>query len=608
MGMVLSMGNEEHRPDRGSRFFGRMVACVCVLALLLSLPASALAQDDVSFTASVDRTSVTSDETVTLELTLSGAFRASDQPQIPPLEGFAVVGTSQSSQFSMVNGTVSTRVSFVYRLQPTGTGTLTVPAIPITVGGRTYRTQPIIVEVTQGGTPRSEGPTLEAPESASPPGELAGQDLCVEAGVDVGSPVVGQQTVYYFRLYQAVQLSGQPHLDWPDFSGFMSYDLTPNLQYYEEVAGRRYLVTEVRRALFPTTPGIVPLGPSVLTVPGGFFSRDMVLRTESVEVDVRSLPEGKPEGFSGLVGEFSIEAHVEPTDGKVNEPVTLSVRVHGVGNVSLAVDPCGGDGMELPDWRVFDPQVTTSVEQEGDRIRGEKLFERPLVPKTDGELTIPGFGLDFFDPVAGEYRHVETESLTVRVEAGEPQTPGPMIIGEGKHDVMVLTSDIRHIKPAPPSLSLGGVALYSRPAYWLAWIVSSAAVAGAWLWSQRRHRLGQDVGYHRAQRARRVARRRLARVGRLVPSDEDAAYAAIAGALSSYLADKFNLPVAGLTRSAVRAVLDAASVPESLVGRCLDSLDWADSGRFAPVAAGRKGAELIAEVEQVIAELEERIA
>jgi hypothetical protein len=599
-----------HHASRITYYVLRILVLFSVIALLLNLAAPAFAQDDITFTASVDRTSVTTDEFLTLELRLAGAFNRSSQPQLPPLDGFAVLGSSQSSQFSIVNGAMSSQVVFTYRLQPIKTGTLTIPAVSIQMGSQTYQTEPITVEVAQGAAPQAGQPTVEAPPDATAPSQLAGQDLYVEADVSKVKPVVGQQIIYRFRLYQAINLLRQPSLDWPDFTGFLGYDLSPNNQYYHQTAGRRYLVTEVRRALFPTARGEVTIGPAALTIPGDLFNRAVQLQTDPVAVDVRPLPDGDeaPAAFAGAVGQYEIEAWVEPAESRVNEPVTLFVRVTGVGNVSTLPDPTEGMEDALTGWRVYDPQVTTNVGQDGDFIRGEKLFERPLVPRTEGELIIPSFGLVFFDPEVNEYCQMQSEPLVVQVAPGEAQAPGPVVVGTGKQDVIVLASDIRHIKPAPPALMTGRTSLLAQPLYWVGWGMPLLTVAGTWLWDRRRRYLAHDVAYARAQRARRLARRRLSEARKLVTADEDAAYAAVACALTAYLGDKWNLPAAGLTRQGIRQTLTASSVPDDLVDRLHLCLDWADSGRFAPVAAGRDAGDLIEQAEAVIAQLEEWMA
>jgi hypothetical protein len=598
-----------HSGLRVAYYVLRYVSPLCIILLGLANPANA--QDDVTFTASVDRSTITTDDLLTLQLTLTGAFNNANQPQLPVLEGFAVVGSSQSSQFSIVNGRTSSQVVFTYRLQPIETGSLTIPAIPIKMDGQTYRTEPIGIEVAQGSSPQAQQPTREAHADTSAPGELSGQNIYVEAEVDNLAPVVGQQIVYHFRLYQAVNLLSQPQLSWPNFTGFLGYELSPSTQYYQQAAGKQYLVTEVRRALFPTAGGQVTIGPATLTVPGDFFNRGVQLQTQEVTVNVHPLPEGPPEDFAGAVGQFEIEAWIEPAEGRVNEPVTLFVRVFGAGNVSTLPDPTQGVEETLLGWRVYDPQVTTDVSQDGDVIQGEKLFERPLVPKTDGDLTIPPLALSYYDPEAGMYHRVETEPLAVRVAPGEAQTPGPVFAGTGKQDVVVLASDIRHIKPAPPALVTNHTSLLEQPFYWLGWGMPLLTVAGTWLWDRRRQHLAHDIAYARAQRARRHARQRLSEARKLVRTgkseDENAAYATVAHAVTSYLGDKLDLPAAGLMRNSTQQALSTSSVPTELIDRVLACLDWADSGRFAPVAAGRKAEDLVQEAEEIIARLEESI-
>lgn len=585
----------------------RTLALACAVSLLVALPAPAFAQDDITFTASVDRTAITTDDVLTLLLTLTGTFNSSGQPQLPPLEGFAVVGTSQSSQFSIVNGKTASKVVFTYKLQPTSIGALTIPAIPLQMRGKTYQTEPIAIEVTQGAAPQPQQPSQTAPPDATTPGELAGQDLYAEAEVDISRPVVGQQIIYRFRLYQAVQLFSQARLGWPEFTGFLGQDLSPNNQYQLTASGRQYLVTEVRRALFATRSGEFTIEPTVLVIPGDVFNPQVELETEPVSVRVRPLPKAAPEGFTGAVGQFEIEGWVEPTETQVNEPVTLFVRVAGTGNISLLPDPTRGAEGRLVGWRVYDPEITSEITQDGDAIQGEKLFRRLLVPTAEGELEIPYFELAFFDPAAGTYRQVQTVPLVVSVLPGEAQVPGPIIVGDGKQDVILLGSDIRHIKPAPPAVRVGRTPLLDQPLYWLGWGLPPLLVAGTWLWERRRRSLVRDVAYARAQRARRLGRRRLAEARRLVKGDEHMAYSVVARALTEYLGDKCNLPSAGLTRDVIDQTLTACAVPEPLVARLMACLDWADSGRFAPVAAGRSVHELIAEAEVTMAELDERI-
>ncbi len=566
------------------------------------------AQGEISVTADVDRTTVSTDHVLTLTLTVSGDFQQLGDPQLPLFSGFNVVGSRRSSQFSMVNGVVTARTVFSYQLQPADAGTFTIDPITILVNGRSYQTDPITVQVTLGATPTQSPDSKDAGSPPpSSPGELAGQDFYVDADVDNHSPYVGQQIIYHFRFYQAVNLFNQPRLDWPAFSGFWTESLTPNSVYEQTTAGRRYRVTDVRQALFPTAPGRAIIPSATLTVPGDLFNPDIVLESEAVEVDVRPLPANAPDGFTGVVGAFEITARIEPAEARVNEPVTLFVRVWGTGNPTTLPDPTTDAEAILSEWRVYDPQITTNVSQNGEIIQGEKIFERLLVPKTEGRMSIPSFSLVVFDPAAEAFRRIETEPLVIQVHPGENIANSLSNGANNKQDIAVLASDIRHIKAAPPSLTTHQNIYLEQPTYWLAWLLAPLFVVLTWAWERRQRRLSSDVAYARAQRARRVARKRLSQARKSARKDEEAAYATVARALNDYMGDKFNLPSAGLTRDAVRAELYSQSVPEDLVHRSLACFDWADSGRFAPVAAGRGIGELVAEAEAIVERLEQTI-
>jgi hypothetical protein len=56
----------------------------------------------------------------------------------------------------------------------------------------------------------------------------------------------------------------------------------------------------------------------------------------------------------------------------------------GAGNINALPDPTALSEDAFPGWRVYDPKVTTNVGQQGSTIQGEKVFERLLVPKTEG--------------------------------------------------------------------------------------------------------------------------------------------------------------------------------------------------------------------------------
>ncbi len=283
------------------------LALALAIGLLVAAVYPAMAQSPV--TAEVDRNRLSTGETLTLSITISGGNAGS--PQMPMLDGFQIVGTSRSSQISIINGKMSSQAIYYYVLQPIETGILTLPGIPVVIDQQTYITQPITVEVTQGTAPAA--PQQNAPANPTEPisEEFNGQDLYVEAEVDNPTPYVGEQITHTFRFYRAINLSGQPSYEGPNFNGFWNESETGQIDYDITIGNRLYRVVELTTVLFPTSAGEHMIDAAALTLPGSLFTRGTRLTTEPIKINVQPLPVPAPEGFHGAVGQFSIATSLD---------------------------------------------------------------------------------------------------------------------------------------------------------------------------------------------------------------------------------------------------------------------------------------------------------
>jgi hypothetical protein len=555
-----------------------LVLLVVLTALLM--PGHALGQETI--TAQADRTSLSTDETLNLVVTLNAAVMNTPIPALPNLDGFSVVGSSTSSQFSIVNGAMSSQVVYSYRLRPYETGDVVIDAVSVTVDGLTYSTEPVTVHVTQGTGAAPSAPLVQqGPPSGepAPPSEgLAGQDIFVEALVDNPTPFVGEQVVHSFRLYQASSSFGQPQYQAPSFTGFWSEHESSQYKYRVQAAGRVYQVTEVQTILFPTAAGPVTIDSARLTTAGSLFSSGRTLQTKPVALDVKPLPPNAPAGFGGAVGQFSMEASVEPVDGKVNEPLTWHVTLHGVGNVTTAPDPVWP---EIPGWRSFESNATVNTEVRDGKAVGSRVYERLLVPGRDGEFTLPSLEYAYFDPALGEYHTLRTDPVPVSVAPGDPETPVPPLLQSGEKETIVQTAtDIRHLKPVPSELTVGAQPLTESALYWVAWAFPLFGAAGYLAWQRRQQHWERNGGLARSAQARKKAKR----VINQARTEKGDAYSAVGQILTTYLADKLDRPVAGLTHQALEEVLAGKGVTPDLIERVEVCLVSSELGRFAPGA------------------------
>ena len=556
-----------------------------LLVALTALLTPGYAQGQETITAQVDRTSLSTDEILNLVVTLNASAMSTPTPSLPSLEGFSVVGSSTSSQFSIVNGAMSSQVVYSYRLRPYQTGDLVIDPVSVTVNGLTFSTEPVTVHVTQGTGAAPSAPSSSPVQQGPPPGEpappaegLAGQDIFVEAVVDYPTPFVGQQVVYSFRLYQASSSWGQPQYHAPTFTGFWSEHESSQFKYRVQAAGRIYQVTEVQAILFPTSAGQVTIEPARLTTPGSLFRSGRTLQTKPVSLDVQPLPPDAPAGFSGAVGRFGMEASVEPVEGKVNEPLTWHVMLSGEGNITTAPDPVWP---EMPGWRGFESEATVSSEVREGVAVGSRVYERLLVPSRDGDFTVPSLEYVYFDPAVGEYHTIRTEPVPVSVAPGEPGTPVPALRLNGtKETILQTATDIRHLKPLPSGLNMSEQPVTESSLYWVAWVFPVFGAAGYLVWQRRQQYWESNGGLARSAQARKKAKKAIAQTRK----EKGGAYSAVGQILTTYLADKLDRPVAGLTHQALDEVLAGKGIEPDLVERVEVCLVSSELGRFAPGA------------------------
>lgn len=127
-------------------------------AFLLGMGVFAHAQD-VAFSASVDKTTVILGNPIQLTLTLTGDIAGAQLPPLELPEGFAVVGRSQSTNFSIHDGSVEQSVSLVYVLIPQITGTFDLGPFTVSHGRQQLKTSSISITVKKAPfRPRPELP------------------------------------------------------------------------------------------------------------------------------------------------------------------------------------------------------------------------------------------------------------------------------------------------------------------------------------------------------------------------------------------------------------------------------------------------------------------
>ena len=627
-------------------------SCLFVLLLLGSPPVSG---QEISVTAEVSRTRVTVDETLILTVTVSGSDLGDvPKPVLPDMESFLVIGstTSTSSSFNLVNGKLSSSrsVRFIYQLKPRRTGTLIIDSAEVTYDGVKYETTPVSIEVSRsasGVAPPSGNrvappvgnrvapPGASPPPSGSIPDETDQPDLgdavYIRTTLDKRRAYLGEQVTVTYTLYTRLGLSNARYDVVPSYTGFWMEELfaAHHLDFMEEIiGGRRYAVTKLREvALFPTVTGELNLDPltmicdvqrersrrnlidSFLTDPfDTFFSTTRQIKVESKAQTVRVLPlpvDGRPADFSNAVGDFALKAMVDYATTEVNQPVTLTIELTGAGNLKTVQDPVLPP---LGEFKEYQSGTRAEYESGGPRISGKKTWEHVLIPLVPGDHAIASLAFPFFNPDTDSYRVAATDPVTITVLPASVE-PAAAVGMPRKTVVRQIRKDIQYIKPETVFLGDQGADLFRSSWYLLLHVLPAAAILATVLYRSHAHRLRRDAGFARRRRARSNALDLMRQSGKKLKQGAlDQVFTGISNALYGYIADKCNLPTAGLTSPRVVELLGERGVDDDTAGLVRECLDACDLARFAPTAhTAEHAGDLLGKARKGIESIESQI-
>ncbi len=595
-----------------------------LLALgLVAGPAHAAAQA-VSARAYLSGDPVGVGQQFVLNVEISGAQRLDRDPEIPDLTAFSVyLGSGSSSSVRMSGGRTSVSLTFQYRFQATRTGTFAIDPIQVRAGGDTFATEPLALTVSDAPTPSTPSDGPDAHDRG-----IAPEDLFVEALPSRLRVYENQPVVVDYRIFTRVDVSSYSVTRLPSTTGFWveEYPSVDNPEVGQTVRdGVQYATATVRKAaLFPTGSGTRTLEPLGIEAQvrarrtafdpfEGFFGRGSLLNSNiptaaasrPVEIEVLPLPEGRPDNFTGFVGELEVRANLDRDSVQVGDAVTLAVAVSGSGNLRMLAEPEVG---APPGFETFPPESSERIDRTDAGVSGTRTFEYVLVPRAPGTGTIPPVELPYFDPERKRYEVAASEALAV--EVGGAATDGPLGTSRVRAGVEELRTDIRFIQLGSPALAPANRTLFAHPLFWTVLLLPLAALGGAAGVRRHRDRLRGDVAYARSRRAAKVAGKRLTKARGLADGENVRVFYAEAGhALEGFLADKLNIAAAGMIRDEVRDRLRARGVAAEAAEPYLECLEECDRQRFAPpTESPERRARFLERVESAMAAMVEHLA
>lgn len=532
-----------------------------------------------------------------LNVEVAGSQSLDGEPGLPDLSAFATyLGSGSSTSMQIVNRRTTVSVTLQFRYQALREGTFEISPVSVPVNGRTLSTEPLSLIVSAAPAPGQERPEGGRDSSAVTP-----EDLFLTAEASRTRVREGEPFLVEYRIFTRMDVSGFSFTSIPEPQGFWVEELPgADPPQVEQVVrnGGQYTTAVIRRvALVPTGPGsrtLEPLGVEAqvrvrrrtLDPFESFFDLDRsslfgtvvptTVLSNPIEVEVEALPPGRPDSFSGMVGSLSLTAALDQDSVEANQAVTLTVTARGRGNLRSIPEPV----LELPgDFEAYPPEVTEDVRPAGGGLTGSKSWEYVLIPRAPGSRSLPPVSMAYFDTEAGAYGTAGTEPLTLEVSGEIPEGPSALVRG----GVATLREDIRFIHLGPAGLAPAGRSPFGGAAFWTILLLPMLGVLGALGLRLQRERLEGDPSYVRRRRAGRVANARLGRARRMAGGETPREfYAEVANALRGFVADKLDVPEAGMQMKDAMEQLRSRGVSDQLMQEVSACLDHCDRQRFAP--------------------------
>jgi len=369
-----------------------------------------------TITVTTDRNQAALNETFQLVFTVQGEQKG--EPDFSPLnKDFQLLGTSSSSQISMVNGNTSRSKAYTLRVAPKRAGELVLPPIDF-------------------GSDQSNPGSIRVLETAAAMDDIPGveNELRLIASVDVTEPYVQQQVLLTVKIYRSInwQQAALSELD-AGSSDLLVQQLGEDKHYRTTLEGRNWEVIERKFALFPQHSGELEISPFTLTAAVAdnsqsqgrrandpfdrFFSRRSTVqktaRSDAIKLRVKPVPAGVHPWLAASDLKLQENWSVDSDELQAGESVTRTIAIIADG-VSVGqlpqLEPAAVAGIKsYPDQ----PQTNEQATSRGLLSTSSRKFA--LIPSRGGEFDIPALEINWWNVDADRMEVARLPERTIKV-------------------------------------------------------------------------------------------------------------------------------------------------------------------------------------------------
>lgn len=342
-------------------------------------------------------------------ISLQVKFLDSDKKDytIDGIENFKIASKGSQSSYSIVNGKSTSSKSDVYTIIPLKEGSFNLK-----VNGKNEASNSININVSKGTKVNVEG-------------KITLQDNLKEKNTFY----FGQKIPFEEKLLTTVPLRNLQYIDRPNFGDLSVKDITPannrggyTEKYFTDETGKRGLEITLYQALLQANSSgekFIKGGYVAVTESSpndsfvfGSTSAPVYLGAKEMNVNILSLPAGKPVGFQEVVGELKGDYSWNNDRINFGESVVLTLKLYGDVNLDMLEKIVSNN---FSDFNIFESSKESGEKIVNGKYYAEKNFEIAFIPKVTGKINIPAIKIPYFDTADKKYKEFEVPTKVIEV-------------------------------------------------------------------------------------------------------------------------------------------------------------------------------------------------
>jgi hypothetical protein len=531
---------------------------------------------------------------------------------------------SQTS-ISIVNGKTTKQIIKRYvmsfSLSAQQEGQMRLPSITVTLGGKTYQTNPVQLNILKPGMTD----------------KLDFEVTLSEQQCYVGQPVILTVKFYIsadigdFQFNIPALSSDAFYIEDPDVSNqqVKQFRLSTGMSAFVAQSriihkGKDSILLAFSKVLIPKNPGKMETGASSVSadvVVGRARSRDSVfgdfgffgsrkqykrfmVSSPSKTLTVLALPEEvKPAGFYGLVGRYTISASATPTRVNVGDPITLTIKIGGTKYLKPVQWPALEQIPELvTNFKIPSQKSSPTIQN------GLKVFTQTIRANNDKITAIPPIPLAFFDADKGEYVIAKTEPINLEVEPTKILTNADV---EGR-DFVPVNKEVEAIKKGLSAnyegpdvlrnMSFSPLGAAVSPHYVFLWIVPLLGLISSSL-----IKLFMQTSPEKAalKRKRSAPGKALSQLKKITSAEPQQRQELLASIMKQYIGERFDRTAGSLTADDCCDVISSDTQDIQTAGKYRDIITECEAARYAAIDANVDATQ-IKEVMSLVRSIEKK--